>query len=349
MALLFSRRFGAVGWSSEADGRRLPSPVLVGTVLLALCVASVCAGAMTIGPAEILALLTGAAHPAHEAVILSIRLPRVALGALHGALLACSGAMLQGLFRNPLADPGLLGTSGGAMLAAAGFTVLVAPHLPAAGWWAMPLAAFAGALVVTVCVLRIGGAAGRADPAILLLAGVALNALAFAGTGLLLSIADDAQLRTITFWSLGSLGGSNWSTVLLLLPALLALSIAARRLAPRLAALLLGGREARHLGVRVERVQVELVVATALAVGGSVAVAGQIGFVGLVVPNLMRLVVGPAHRWLLPFSAAAGAGLVVAADALARVVVAPAELPIGVITSLVGVPFFLHQLRRRIG
>ena len=335
------------GW--ETDGRRLPSPALVGAALLAVCLAAACAGAMSIGPAELLALLTGTADPAHEAVLFAIRLPRVALGAIHGALLACSGAMMQGLFRNPLADPGLLGTSGGAMLAAAAFTVLVAPAVPDAGWWALPLAAFVGALLVTFSVLRIGGAAGRADPAVLLLAGVALNALAFAGTGLLLSIANDSQLRSITFWSLGSLGGSNWSSVFLLLPPVAILAFAARHLGPRLDALLLGAREARHLGVRVERVQLQLVLVTALAVGGSVAVAGQIGFVGLVVPNLMRLVVGPSHRWLLPLSAAAGAALVVAADALARVVVAPAEMPIGVITSLIGVPYFLHQLHRRLG
>jgi len=334
--------------------RRLPPRLLVGAALACLCVLGASAGAMAIGPLDVVRVLAAqlglaVAEPMHEAVVLSIRLPRVVLGMVHGALLACSGALLQGLFRNPLADPGLLGTSGGAMVAAAAWTVLAAPHLPDAGGWALAASAFAGALGATALVLRIGGAAGRAEPAVLLLAGVAINAFAMAATGLLLAIADDAQIRSMTFWSLGSLGGSNWATVLALAPILAVLAVSARRIAPGLDAMLLGAREAGHLGVEVPRLQRLLVVVTALAVGGSVAVAGTIGFVGLVVPNLVRMVVGPSHRHLLPFSAAFGAGLVVASDAIARVVAAPAELPIGVITTLVGVPFFLHLLRRRLG
>lgn len=334
------------------EQRRLPSFAWAVGALLALCIFGMSAGAMTIAPGDLLAALAAqvglaSADPAYEAIVVTVRLPRVLLGAIHGALLACSGALMQGLFRNPLADPGLLGTTGGAMLAAAAFTVLGAPLVPAASWWAMPLASFAGALVCTWLVLQVGGAAGRADPAVLLLAGVALNALAFAGTGLLLAVASDAQLRSITFWSLGSLGGSNWATVLLLLPPVAVLAWASRTLGPRLDALLLGAREAGHLGVDVPRLQLWLVLVAALAVGASVAAAGTIGFVGLVVPNLVRMVVGPSHRWLLPWSAVGGAGLVVGADALARVVIPPAEMPIGVITSILGVPFFLHLLRRR--
>lgn len=337
----------------SAPARRLPRSALAGAALVAIGLACMSAGATSIGPGEILRVLAaqlglGAADPAHEAIVLAIRLPRVALGMIHGALLACSGAMLQGLFRNPLADPGLLGTSGGAMMAAAAWTVILAPHLPGAGWWAMPVAAFVGALAATAAVLRIGGAAGRAEPALLLLAGIAVNALSMAATGLLLAVADDAQIRSMTFWSLGSLGGSNGATVLLLAPVIVVAAIASHRLAPELDALLLGVREAGHVGVRVPRLQVALVLVTALAVGSSVAVAGTIGFVGLVVPNLVRMIVGPSHRHLLPLAAIAGAALVVIADAIARVVAAPAELPIGVFTTLVGVPFFLHLLRRRI-
>lgn len=342
---------GGVG--SHGSGRRLPPLSLGWTALIVLGLLAAGAGAMPIGVADLLAVLAaqvglGAADPTYEAVLFSIRLPRVGLGMIHGALLAVSGALLQGLFRNPLADPGLLGTSGGAMAAAATWTVLVAPHMPAAAWWALPAAAFVGALGATLAVLRIGGTAGRADPAILLLAGIAINALAMAVTGLLLSIGDDAQIRSLTFWSLGSLGGSNVPTLLLLLAPLGVLALAARSLGPRLDVLLLGAREAAHLGVQVPRLQLHLVLCTALAVGGSVAMAGTIGFVGLVVPNLVRMVVGPSHRHLLPWSAAVGAGLVVAADALARVVIRPAELPIGVITTLLGVPFFLYLLRRRL-
>jgi len=287
----------------------------------------------------------------HEAVILAVRLPRTLLGLLVGAGLAVAGAAMPGLFRKPLADPGLIGVSSGAALAAVAVIVLGSQGLAvltqACGPFSLPLAAFAGGLATTLLIYRLASRDGHTSVTTLLLAGIAVNALCGAGTGLLTYLADDQQLRTLTFWLMGSLGGATWaevgSTALLIAAPLLALPF----LAPTLNALLLGEAEAGHLGVAAQSVQRLIVALAALAVGAAVAVSGVIGFVGLVVPHLLRLMLGPDHRLLLPGAALLGGSLLLLADLLARTVVAPAELPIGILTALLGGPFFLALLLHR--
>jgi iron complex transport system permease protein len=325
-------------------------------LLLVVVLASVGIGAVAITPADtarIVAHALGAdvAVDARQAsVLLAIRLPRTLLGLLIGAGLATAGVLMQGLFRNPLADPGLIGVSSGAALAAVAVIVLGATWLRGLsqmlGMFTLPLAAFGGGLATTALIYRLSRRSGRTLVATLLLAGIALNALAGAGTGLLTFLATDEQLRSITFWSLGSLGGATWRAVGAATPFLLLALLLAPRLALPLNLLLLGEAEARHLGVDVERLKRVVVTLVALAVGAAVAVAGIIGFVGLVVPHVLRLALGPDHRGLLPGSALLGAALLLAADLAARTVVAPAELPIGIVTALLGAPCFLWLLLR---
>ncbi|PAV47967.1 ABC transporter permease [Pseudomonas sp. HAR-UPW-AIA-41] len=284
-----------------------------------------------------------------ELIIGQIRLPRTLLGLSVGAVLALCGVAMQGLFRNPLADPGLVGVSSGAALGAA----LVIVGSATLGWglgplWLQPyllsLAAFAGGLGVTAVVYRLGRRDGQTSVAAMLLAGVALSALAGALIGLFTYLADDATLRSLTFWNMGSLNGASYARLWPLLLVGVGVAIWLPRRATALNALLLGESETRHLGFEVERLKRELVLCTALGVGAAVAAAGLIGFIGLVVPHLLRLLVGPDHRILLPASAMAGAALLLLADLLARLLLAPAELPIGIITALLGAPFFLYLL-----
>nr|WP_169715577.1 iron chelate uptake ABC transporter family permease subunit [Pseudomonas oleovorans] len=284
-----------------------------------------------------------------ELIMAQIRMPRTLLGLTVGMVLALCGVAMQGLFRNPLADPGLVGVSSGAALGAAvaivggaafgGLPEAFAPYLLSA-------CAFVGGLLVTALVYRLGRRDGQTNVATMLLAGIALTALAGAAIGLFTYLADDATLRTLTFWNLGSLNGASYARLWPLLLATLAVALWLPRRARALNALLLGESEARHLGFDVERLKRELVFCTALGVGAAVAAAGLIGFIGLVVPHLMRLLVGPDHRLLLPASALAGASLLLLADLVARLALAPAELPIGIVTALIGAPFFLYLLVR---
>ncbi|OWK39605.1 Hemin transport system permease protein HmuU [Pseudomonas oleovorans subsp. oleovorans] len=284
-----------------------------------------------------------------ELIMAQIRMPRTLLGLTVGMVLALCGVAMQGLFRNPLADPGLVGVSSGAALGAAvaivggaafgGLPEAFAPYLLSA-------CAFVGGLLVTALVYRMGRRDGQTNVATMLLAGIALTALAGAAIGLFTYLADDATLRTLTFWNLGSLNGASYARLWPLLLATLAVALWLPRRARALNALLLGESEARHLGFDVERLKRELVFCTALGVGAAVAAAGLIGFIGLVVPHLMRLLVGPDHRLLLPASALAGASLLLLADLVARLALAPAELPIGIVTALIGAPFFLYLLVR---
>jgi iron complex transport system permease protein len=338
--------------------RRGAALAALATGLAVALVASCGIGAVAIGPGQVLAILgeqVGLAlpwtfEPQQASILLTIRLPRVALGVLVGAALAVAGAGLQGLFRNPLADPTLVGVSSGASLAAVAVIVL-APRLLPAGWggappYLAPVAAVGGGLLVTGLVYRIARAGHRTLEATLLLAGIALNALAFAGVGLLIFLATDEQLRSIMFWNLGSLGAATWQTLAVAGP-LIAVAVAGLvRLARPLDALLLGEAEAGHVGIEVDRVRRGLVVGTALAVGAAVAVTGTIGFVGLVAPHLLRLSIGADHRTVMPGAALLGASLVLAADLVARTLVRPAELPIGIVTALLGAPFFLWLLLR---
>lgn len=284
-----------------------------------------------------------------ELIIGQIRLPRTLLGVASGAVLALAGVAMQGLFRNPLADPGLIGVSSGAALGAAiaivfaassgGLSEAFAPYLLSA-------CAFAGGLLVTALVYRLGRHNGQTSVATMLLAGIALTALAGALIGLFTYLADDATLRTLTFWNLGSLNGASYPRLWPLLLITLLVACWLPRRVDALNALLLGESEARHLGFDVERLKIELILCTALGVGAAVAAAGMIGFIGLVVPHLLRLIVGPDHRVLLPASLFGGAILLLLADLVARLALAPAELPIGIVTALIGAPFFLYLLLR---
>lgn len=335
---------------------------LAGLLLVAALV-SISHGAVAVSPGQVVAILAheiGITLPweygqREETVLLSIRLPRTILGLVTGAALAVSGAVLQGLFRNPLADPALIGVSSGAALAAVATIVLggtLAAFLPL-GFrpYLLPVAAFAGGLLVTLLVYRIASRDGQVDVATMLLAGVALNAMAGAGIGLMVFISTDQQLRDLNFWLLGSLGGVTWPTLLPALPLIGAPVVILPLLWQRLNALLLGEGQAFHLGFDVERTKRVIVVLAALTAGASVALTGVIGFVGLVVPHLIRLSIGPDHRTLLPGAVLLGAALMLIADVFARTVVLPSELPIGVLTAFVGGPFFLWLLLRgrRIG
>ena len=258
---------------------------------------------------------------------------------------------MQGLFRNPLADPALVGVSGGAALAAA-TTIVVADkiaegHMPAIPFALLPVAALAGALAAAAILYRLATRAGRTSIALFLLAGLALAALANAAIGLLVFLADDRQLRDITFWMLGSLSGATWGKAAAILPFFLATAIALPLVARGLDGLVLGEADAFHMGIAVERLKKTAIVIVAASVGAAVSVSGVIGFVGIVVPHLLRLVIGPAHRLLLPASLIAGAILLLAADTVARSIAAPAELPIGIVTAAVGAPFFLVLLLRQ--
>ncbi|MCS7193672.1 MAG: iron ABC transporter permease [Meiothermus sp.] len=301
-------------------------------------------GAYYIPPWEIPRVLLEKADQAY-AVLVSIRFPRVVLAAAVGALLALSGAVLQGLFRNPLADPGLIGVTSGAGLGAAIFIVLV-PGAGALQVFALPLMAFVGGLLTTLLVWRLASSGGRVQVLTLLLAGIALNAAAGALIGLLISRATDEQLRSLTFWTLGGYGGATWTTLLAMAPTGLVALWGLLRLGRPLNALVLGEREAFHLGVNLEPFKRQAVALSALAVGTAVAAAGGVGFIGLVAPHLFRLLAGPDHRYLLPGATLLGASLSVLADLVARTAVAPAELPVGVVTSLLGAPFFIWLLLR---
>ena len=289
-------------------------------------------------------------------IVESIRLPRTLMGVLVGSSLAVAGASMQGLFRNPLADPSIIGVSSGAAMGA-GIAIVLGGVIfadfsnPLIQNYSVSLFAFLGGVITTWIVYKMGTTNNGTSVATMLLAGVAISALAGAGLGTLTYIADDATLRSLTFWQMGSIGGANWSSVLLCFTLLAPVTLFLCRYGQVLNAMLLGESEARHLGIDVQRTKLKLILITAMAVGVSVSVAGIIGFVGLVVPHLIRLMVGPDHRTLLPASAMLGGMLLLAADMIARTAVAPAELPIGIVTALMGAPFFmslLWQQRKRI-
>jgi len=279
---------------------------------------------------------------------LNIRLPRVLLAVLVGGALALSGCVMQGLFRNPLADPGLLGISSGAALAV-GLAVVLPLSLPVVlALYAPMLAAFAGSLIVTFIIFLLSRK-GHNSLSRLLLLGIAINALCGAAVGILSWLSNDTQLRQLSLWGMGSLGQSQWSTLLATASLVLPAAIGIWLLAKKLNLLQLGDEEAHYLGVDVKRTQRQLLTLSALLVAAAVAVSGVIGFVGLVVPHLVRMWLGADHRWLVPGSVLAGALLLLIADTLARTLVAPAEMPVGLITSLIGGPWFLAMIFRNTG
>ena len=281
-------------------------------------------------------------------VLLELRLPRVILAGAVGASLAVSGAVLQGLFRNPLAEPQLIGVSSGAALGAIAMIVLGGElSLPdALKPYSVSLAAIGGALLVTGSLYFFASRRGSSDVTSMLLIGIAVNAIAAVGIGLFTWLANDGELRSLTFWSLGSFGGAQWSSVV---PATVLIGLAIAALVPsgkRLDRLQLGELEARRLGVSVVALKRRLVFAAAVGVGAAVSVSGIIGFLGLVVPHIARLLVGVHHTVLLIASAFLGSTLAIVADLGARTLVAPAEMPVGLLTSALGAPFFLWLVLR---
>lgn len=337
----------------RSGGRALTFPILIALLAFALLL-NVGMGAVEIGPMQVFGILLKHAGidagiqftTQQDAVLWNIRVPRVVLGLATGASLAIAGCALQGVFRNPLADPGVIGVSSGAALGAIGIIMLgVAPL----GTYTLPAAAFGGGLLLTLGVYAMARRDGRTEVVTLILTGVAANAVAGGVIGFLTFYANDAQLRNIVFWSLGSVGGASWETakaaVVVAFFGVLFLS----RFGRRLNLLALGEREAFHLGVDPERTRLAVIGLAALLTGAAVAFAGIVGFVGLVVPHLLRLMMGPDHRRLLPASALFGASLLLLADLISRTIVIPRELPLGVITALVGGPYFLWLIHRTRG
>lgn len=327
---------------------------LLVAVLAATLVLAIATGPVALSPARVLAALAHglglplAVDARDAAVVLVLRVPRTLMAALVGAVLGLAGAVMQGLFRNPLADPGLLGVSAGGATGAVATIVLGGSFLPRPFRpHATTVSAFLGALAVTLLVQRIATVEGRVLIATMLLAGVVLNALAGAVTAAFVFAADDLQLRDIMFWTMGSCAGATRERLLLVASGAIPLFAASPWFARGLNALILGEREAVTLGIAIERLKRFAVVLVALAVGASVAASGTIGFIGIVAPHLVRLARGADHAWVLPAAALAGAILLASADAAARTVIAPAELPIGLLTALIGGPFFLVLLVRQ--
>ena len=281
-------------------------------------------------------------------VLFEIRIPRVLLAAFVGASLGISGASLQGLFRNPLADPGLIGVSAGAALGASFVIVVGSSFFPEFifGTFILPFSAIIGASFVISLLYIFTQGFGYQGITYMLLVGIAVNAFASVGIGILTYISTDSELRGLTFWTMGSFGGSSWQ---LIMPALIIISLTVLWLIPssrKLDLLQLGVPEAYRLGVDVRRLKFKVIISSAVIVGLSVSLSGMIGFVGLVVPHLVRLLGGVNHNYLLPGSALLGASLMMGADLLSRILIQPAELPVGLITSAIGAPFFLWLIFR---
>ena len=292
---------------------------------------------------SIVDFLLGKTSEIQNTVLTEIRLPRVILSGLAGASLGISGAALQGLFRNPLADPGLIGVSAGAALGATLMIVLGGDIFSqySLGVFFIPLAAIAGSSLVILMLYFMTKGFGYEGVTYMLLVGIAINAIAGVGIGILTYISSDSELRSLTFWTMGSFGGVTWP---LLIPVILIIALAIIIMIPysrQLDLLQLGEPEAFRLGVDVQKLKYTIILTCAASVGASVALSGMIGFVGLIVPHLTRLLGGVNHNYVLPGSALMGAALMIIADLIARVIIQPAELPIGLITSAIGSPFFL--------
>ncbi|MER5457158.1 iron ABC transporter permease [Micromonospora sp. NPDC002389] len=328
--------------------------LLVGlsVALVLLCLVAAGTGQVQVPPAEVLGSLLHRigldvgplpSAPHGESALWVVRFPRVVLAVVVGAALGCAGALMQGVFGNPLAEPGVIGVSSGAAVGAA--TVIIT-GVATLGGWTVAVGAFLGGLAATALVYSMSRTGGRTEVVTLVLTGIAVNAVAGALIGLLMFFGDADAVRAIAFWQLGSLAQANWAAVGVTLPCAavgIAIAVATAR---RLDLLALGDRSARHLGVHVERLRVAMIGVTALLGAAAVAFTGVISFVGLVVPHLVRMVAGPGHRLLLPASALGGAIVVVAGDLAARTLVDYQELPLGVLTAVVGGPCFFWLLRR---
>ncbi|MEL6820590.1 MAG: iron ABC transporter permease [Calditrichota bacterium] len=330
----------------------------LGILLLYLMVLATGVGAVHIPASDVLSIIlhniglsaSSSFTELHESIVLNLRLPRVMLATLVGATLAVSGAALQGLFRNPLAEPGLIGVSSGAAIGVCA-GILTEPYWQSWGSEILlsvllPLFAFVGAIVAVYVVYAIANRSAAPSVATMLLCGIAITALAQAGIGFFSFISTEAQLRNMNMWLFGSLAGASWDILAIIAPiAIISVVVILFQYRP-LNALLLGERQAGHLGVNVDRFKRVLFISVAAGVGACVSISGIIGFVGLIVPHLLRLTIGSDHRYLLTGSALMGGVLLLGADILARITVTPAELPVGIVTAMVGVPFFLWLIVR---
>ncbi|MEJ2206447.1 MAG: iron ABC transporter permease [Gemmatimonadota bacterium] len=324
--------------------RRVGLSLALVVLLACSMVASVRFGSVDLGTADVLSALTGVAPPWVRTIVVDLRLPRALLGALVGGGLAVAGATFQALLRNPLAEPYILGISGGASV---GAVLMLATGIAGAGSWTLPLAAFLGALLAIVLVFGVATASGRGmDVRVLLLAGVVVAAFFSACIALILSVSEARTVQSAVLWIMGSLANAGWSNVIVAAVYTLPATVLLIGLARPLNLLAIGEETAQYLGTDVERVKRLALGVAALITAAGVAVAGVIGFVGLVVPHAIRLLVGSDHRALLPLSFLAGAAFLALADLVAKLVLAPTEIPIGVITAFVGVPLFLVLLRR---
>ncbi|MDX8000631.1 iron ABC transporter permease [Xenorhabdus sp. Reich] len=328
---------------------RTQSPSLglmaLGFLLFFLAISSANMGAL---PLSFKTLWEASLEDPQWQIWLNIRLPRILLAILVGCALAVSGAVMQGLFRNPLADPGLLGISSGAALSVA--MVIVLPFtLPASiALYGHIIAAFVGSLLVSFLIFSLNKYS-YGNLSKLLLAGIAINALCMSFIGVLSYISNDQQLRQFTIWMMGSLSQIEWPTLIIAASIIIPICIVTFSQSRKLNLLQLGDEEAHYLGINVQRTKYQLLLLSALLIGCAVALTGVIGFVGLVIPHLIRLRFGGDHTWLLPLSALGGACLLLSADTLARTLVSPAEMPVGLITGLIGAPYFLWLILKSSG
>ena len=331
----------------------------LGVLLFFTIIFSLTVGAVSVPISDVLIIIlqkfglftSASVDSVHEVVVSTIRIPRILMTILIGGSLGVCGAALQGLFRNPLVEPSLIGVSGGAasgvvLLIVFGSSTLLMQSKGMLFHVILPMVAFGGGLLATLLVLKLSSYAGKTNIAVLILVGVAINALAGAVIGLAIFYADENQLRTFTFWTLGDLGGASWNSLIITAPLLIISSTTLLFFSPSLNALALGEAEAYHMGVDVERAKKIIIFCCALGVGVSVSLAGIIGFVGLVVPHLIRVLFHADNKLVLPASILGGAWLLIIADLIARTIVSPSELPIGVVTALIGSPFFIALLMK---
>ncbi|MEL0630139.1 iron ABC transporter permease [Psychromonas aquatilis] len=327
-------------------------------VLYMATVASISVGPMDISLSDSLLSLIPTLEfdhiPNHiSMVIQQVRLPRTLLAIAVGGVLALCGTVMQGLFRNPLADPGIIGVSSGAALGAAiaivFFSSISASFPTLLLFGTVPFFAFLGGAITTIVVYKLGTGKNGTSVTMMLLAGVAIGAISGAMLGLLNYYADDQALRDLSLWTMGSLAGASNNSLWLAFAALISLFLLFRRDANKLNALLLGESEAKHLGINVQTLKRRLIILTAAGVGVTVSLAGMIGFIGLIVPHLGRMLIGPNHQTLLPISMLLGATLLLISDMLARTIVAPLDMPVGIVTAILGAPFFLWLLIKQKG
>ncbi|MFT4573520.1 MAG: iron complex transport system permease protein [Marinomonas primoryensis] len=329
-------------------------PVTLGLLFFAALLAMV-VGAVSLSINDILAYISHGFSASHSSlstrVLFEIRLPRTILSIAVGAALGICGAAMQALFRNPLADPGLIGVAGGGALGAVTVIVLGNSIFPQAmdviGLYALPIGAMIGCLGVCSIIYKLSNRQGQFTIITLLLAGIAVNAIVGSLIGILTLVSSDSELRELTFWTMGNLGGNSWSLILPVLTLIAISLVGLSRLAKPLNLYLLGEAQAQHLGIEVSQLKKQVFVYTAMAVGAAVSISGMIGFVGFVVPHLVRILIGPDHRFLFPVSMLLGASFLTITDVIARIIIIPAELPIGLVTSALGGPFFLFVLYKQ--